>query len=153
MGTERDYKRFYALLKKIPYADKATLVEQFTHGRTTHLHETSDGEYADMIAAMLKASGEDAGYGCGNAQLRRARSVSLHLMQKLGIDTSDWHRVDAFCEHVRIAGKRFRELSIEEHRALQVKLRMIEKRGGLRPRPKTESTCMIIPLTDNTESN
>lgn len=55
MGTERDYKRFYALLKKMPYADKATLVEQFTHGRTTHLHETSDGEYADMIAAMLKA--------------------------------------------------------------------------------------------------
>ena len=45
MGTERNYARFYALLKQMPYADKETLVEQYTHGRTTHLHETTEQEY------------------------------------------------------------------------------------------------------------
>ena len=53
MGTERNYARFYALLKKMPYADKATLVEQYTHGRTTHLHETTASEYRTMCDEMV----------------------------------------------------------------------------------------------------
>ena len=48
MGTERNYARFYALLKQMPYADKETLVEQYTHGRTTHLHETTEQEYRQL---------------------------------------------------------------------------------------------------------
>lgn len=62
MGTERNYARFYALLKQLPYADKATLVEQYTHGRTTHLHETTEQEYRTMCerwnACRVTASAE-----------------------------------------------------------------------------------------------
>jgi hypothetical protein len=53
-------------------------------------------------------------------------------MQQLGIDTTDWNRVDAFCKDVRIAGKAFRHISIDELEALVVKLRAIKRKGGLK---------------------
>ena len=39
MGAERNYARFYGLLKKLPGADKETLVYCTTCGRTTSLRE------------------------------------------------------------------------------------------------------------------
>ena len=41
MVAERNYGRFYCLLKKLPGADKETLVSSFTNGRTVHLHKMS----------------------------------------------------------------------------------------------------------------
>ena len=53
-------------------------------------------------------------------------------MQKLGINTSDWDCVDAFCLDPRIAGKLFRKISINELEELAVKLRAIKRKGGLK---------------------
>ena len=47
-----NYARFYNLLKKLPGADKETLVSSFTNGRTLHLHEMSAKEYAAMCASL-----------------------------------------------------------------------------------------------------
>lgn len=77
---------------------------------------------------------------------RKHRSQCLRLMQKLGIDTTDWVRVNAFCEDPRIAGKVFRRLSNEELDQLAVKLRTIERKGGLRP--PTPSASMEKPKVD-----
>ena len=136
MANERNYARFYTLLKKLPGADKETLVEQYTNGRTTSLRETTRQEYDRMCRDMERETGYDEFVEDIRRQLRRKRSEVLKLMQQLGIDTTNWNRVDAFCEDVRIAGKAFRHISIDELEALAVKLRIIERKGGLKARPQ-----------------
>ena len=145
MANERNYARFYTLLKKMPGADKETLVEQYTDGRTTHLRETTPQEYNKMCRDMEQVAGYDERMSDIRMELRRKRSVCLKLMQQLGIDTTDWNRVDNFCLHPRIAGKPFRQISIEELEALSVKLRAIKRKEGQllppqRPTPPRPST-------------
>ena len=136
MTHERNYARFYTLLKKMPGADKETLVEQYTDGRTTSLRETTRQEYDRMCRDMERETGYDEFVEGIRRQLRRRRSEVLKLMQQLGINTTDWNRVDAFCEDVRIAGKAFRHISIDELEALAVKLRTIARKGGLKAHPQ-----------------
>ena len=136
MTHERNYARFYTLLKKMPGADKETLVSQYTDGRTTSLRETTPQEYDRMCRDMERETGYDEFVEGIRRQLRRKRSEVLKLMQQLGIDTTDWNRVDAFCEDVRIAGKAFRHISIDELEALAVKLRTIARKGGLKAHPQ-----------------
>ena len=136
MTHERNYARFYTLLKKMPGADKETLVSQYTDGRTTSLRETTRQEYDRMCRDMERETGYDEFVEGIRRQLRRKRSEVLKLMQQLGIDTTNWNRVDAFCKDVRIAGKAFRHISIDELEALAVKLRIIERKGGLKARPQ-----------------
>ena len=131
-----NYARFYTLLKKMPGADKETLVEQYTSGRTTHLHETTQQEYNKMCRDMEQVAGYDERMSDIRRELRRKRSVCLKLMQQLDIDTTDWNRVNAFCEDARIAGKAFRHISIDELEALAVKLRTIARKGGLKAHPQ-----------------
>ena len=96
MGAERNYARFYALLKRLPGADKETLVSGFTDGRTASLREMTTKEYD----AMCKSLEEQTGW---RAQLRKKRSLCLKLMQQAGIDTTDWQRINDFCRHPKIA--------------------------------------------------
>ena len=145
-----NYARFYILLKKMPGADKETLVEQYTNGRTTHLRETTQQEYNKMCRDMEQVAGYDERMSDIRRELRRKRSVCLKLMQQLGIDTTDWNRVDAFCKDVRIAGKVFRHISIDELEALAVKLRTIARKGGLKARqqqPEQPTTAARLQQT------
>ncbi|WP_028910018.1 hypothetical protein [Prevotella sp. AGR2160] len=153
MGAVRNYSRFYNLLKQMPGADKETLVEQFTNGRTTHLHETTESEYRRMCDQMELVSGYEKRKAAWLMERKRKRSLCLHLMQKLGIDTSDWARIDNFCLNARICGKRFAQLGIKELEALQVKLRTIERKGGLKEKAdcpeaekKSETQVIIFPF-------
>ena len=129
MGTERNYARFYTLLKKLPRADKETLVEQYTHGRTVHLRETSIEEYNMMCNDMERVTGYDERREAIRKELRRKRSLCLKLMQKLGIDTTDWQRINDFCRHPRIAGKVFARLNVTDLDVLQTKLRGIMRKA------------------------
>ena len=115
MGVD-NYARFYALLRRMPCADKETLVSQYSDGRTTHLRELSD--------AMARVAGEDE----SRRGLRRLRSAALHQMQLLGVDTADWRKVDAFCRDRRIAGTDFKELDCEGLEALTRKIRIIRRK-------------------------
>lgn len=147
MGTERNYARFYTLLKKLPRADKETLVEQYTHGRTVHLRETSIEEYNMMCNDMERVTGYDERREAIRKELRRKRSVCLKLMQKLGIDTTDWARINDFCRHPKIAGKVFARLSLTELDSLQTKLRGIMRKGGLKkhaPREEQKSKISFV---------
>lgn len=131
MEQERNYARFYALLKRLPGADKETLVCQYTRGRTVHLHETSIQEYNMMCNDMERVAGYDERRETLRKELRGKRSVCLKLMQKAGIDTTDWQRVNDFCRHPRIAGKAFAQLNVADLDVLQTKLRSIMRKGGL----------------------
>ena len=109
-----NYARFYALLKQLPGADKETLVEQYTGGRTTHLRQMTIKEYELMCSVMAQVAGYETRKEALRKELRRKRSICLRLMQQLGIDTTDWTRVDDFCCHPRIAKKPFRKISLDE---------------------------------------
>lgn len=135
METERNYTRFYALLGKLPGADKETLVYQFTNGRTSHLHLMAENEYRSMCNEMERVAGYDERREAWRREMKRKRSAVLHQMQLLGVDTADWGEVDAFCQNKRIAGKVFRELDGEELDAMLVKLRIIRRK---RENPKND---------------
>lgn len=144
-----NFARFYGILKRsYKFATKELgeefkegLVSQFTNKRTTSLKEMTRKEYDTMCdtlegtTAKLLKSARDT--------LRRHRSVCLHLMQQIGVDTADWARINNFCQHPRIAGKPFREISTEELEALAVKLRAIKRKGGLQqPKPDQPQTAV-----------
>lgn len=130
MEGKGDYRRFWALLRDMPGADKDEIVWQFTGGRTTHLHLMTEDEYRRMLRMM-----DGIVAGERRELLRKWRSVCLKLMQEIGVDTADWNRVNAFTQNARIAGRAFGEISAAELKALAVKLRMIKKKRPARPAP------------------
>lgn len=150
-----NYRRFYGLLKQLDFPDKEdmkeSLVWSYTDGRTTHLGEMTCKEYEEMCRSLEERTG-------WRAQLRKKRSLCLKLMQQAGVDTTDWHRVDSFCENARISGKRFSHLGMSDLDSLQVKLRAIIRKGGLRPmkEPGTGAGRTIListpPMTPMGES-
>lgn len=123
-----NYARFYGLLKKLPGADKETLVYQFTGGRTKSLRQMSEKEYESMCNEMERVAGCDERREAYRRELRRKRSAALHQMQLLGIDTADWDRVNDFCRDPRIAGTEFRRLDTDGLEALAVKCRAIRRK-------------------------
>lgn len=126
----RSFARFYALLRRLPGADKETLVYQFSGGRTTHLHLMTQEEYQAMCHEMERVAGYDERRQVWRQEMKRKRSAALHQMQLLGVDTADWGRVDAYCLDKRIAGKIFRELDGDELDALTTRLRIIRRKRG-----------------------
>lgn len=128
MAGERNYARFYALLKQLPHADKDTLVWQYTQGRTKSLKETSKWEYDVMCRDMERVVNIGNKAALKQTALRKARSGVLHQLQIYGLDTTDWATVDAFCKNPRIAGKPFRKLTIEDLNEVNKKIRVIIKK-------------------------
>lgn len=125
-----DYRRFYASLNRLYGCDaeelKESLVSSYTDGRTTHLHEMEEWEYDAMCRELEEKT------GWAEAR-RKARSLCLKLMQRAGVDTTDWGKVNAFCESPRIAGKAFAKLDLQELAMVTTKLRIIVRKGGLKP--------------------
>lgn len=136
----RNYSRFYALLNCLSCVDrddmKDSLVSSYTDGRTTHLSEMTQKEYNAMCASLEERTG-------WREQLKKKRSLCLKLMQKSGIDTTDWLRINAFCRNPKIAGREFAQLGVKDLDALQVKLRAIMSKGGLRQHSSDDS-CRAV---------
>lgn len=127
METAKNYRRFYALFRRLDVRGdreecRRQLVAQYTQGRTDSLREMDEREYRDMCAGISRILGD-------REELRRKRSICLKLMQELGVMTYDWSRVDSYCSSPRIAGKRFAWLDIEELDALARKLRAIKRKN------------------------
>lgn len=122
MDKPRNCANFYVLIKKLPYANKEELVDAHTGGRTTSLKEMTCSEYERMIRTMRRdVERED--------EKRKARSSLLRLMQKYGVDTTDWDDINRFCRLKRIAGKEFGRLDIKELKAVAKKMRAILAKG------------------------
>lgn len=121
MMKERNYRAFWALLGRLPRADKEALVLAWTGGATSHLSEMTETQWRAMMRA-LRNEVEPA------HERRRLRSQALHLMQRLGIDTTRWREVDRFCLDPRIASQPFHKLSSADLQALVRKLRSISRK-------------------------
>lgn len=131
---KRNYSRFYVLLGRMPATDKdglkTSLVRQYTEGRTDSLKEMTDKEYDAMCDGMQRQSNGYKAREIAREELRRKRSAALHLLQKYGIDTTDWNCVNSFCKNPRISGKEFGKLTAEELELLCIKIRMIQRKGN-----------------------
>lgn len=129
MGQISNYHRFYASFNRLPCVCdredmKESLVSSYTNGRTTSLREMSEVEYNAMCAALEQKVTPNA-RALYIQERKRRRSSALHQLQLYGVDTTDWNKVNAFCEQPRIAGKPFRDLDCEELEALTRKMRAI----------------------------
>ncbi len=144
LGMTHNYARFYALLKRLPGAEKEELVAQFTGGRTTHLREMVMSEYNAMCREMERVSGVDKEWKEQRDLLRKARSGALRQLQLYGVDTTSWDKVDTFCLNPRICGKVFRYMTIEELNALNRKMRAINKKT-----PRDDRHGMAVHETRN----
>jgi len=123
-----NFARFYALLKRLPGAEKENLVMQFTGGRTSRLHLMTEHEYRSMCDGMERAANSDVRRMSRLLEMKRRRSAVLKRMQQIGVDTTDWNRVNAFLRQPRIAGKPLYELDGGELDALIPKLESIKKK-------------------------
>lgn len=123
-----NFGRFYTAIRKLSGIGdrddfKRQMVSQFTNGRTDSLREMTRQEY-DRCCESLE------GQSRYKEELRKERSATLKLMQKAGIDTTDWNRINRFCLDPRIAGKEFARITADEHPQLRRKLRAIDSTGG-----------------------
>ena len=107
---------------------KRQIVWQYTNGRTDSLREMSRTEYDKCCEDLERKTGQ-------KDELRKERSATLKLMQKMGVDTTDWNRVNLLCRDTRIIGKDFYYITAQEHRELRRKLRSIERKGGINHKP------------------
>lgn len=128
-----NFARFYTAVKALdPIGDrdevKKSLVWQYTDGRTDSLREMTRAEYDRCCSDLERKVG-------GQDELRKERSKTLRLMQQMGVDTTDWGRVNLLCHDARIIGKDFYHITAEEHQELRRKLRGIERKGGIRHKP------------------
>lgn len=146
-----NFGRFYTAVRALnPIGDrddfKRLLVSQYTDGRTDSLREMTRAEYDRCCADLERRNGR-------REELRRQRSATLRLMQKLGIDTTDWARVNSFTRDPRIAGCDFARISPEGHAELQRKLRAIGRKGGIgahqppavAPSPQYAARMTVLP--------
>lgn len=151
------YSRFYAIAKAKGIdldVHKEELISQFTNGRTTSLKDMKQKEYDEMCDCLQtgRKAGETADQH--KSRLKAHRSDVLHRIQKLGIDTTDWNKVNEFCKNPRIAGKPFALLTIDELKALIPKLEAIRRKPKKQqpeqptPQPQQQRQWIIqIPVT------
>lgn len=128
-----NFARFYTAVKALdPIGDrdevKKSLVWQYTDGRADSLREMTRAEYDRCCADLEARTGR-------KDELRKERSKTLKIMQQMGVDTTDWNRVNLLCRDARIIGKDFYHITAEEHQELRRKLRGIERKGGIRHKP------------------
>lgn len=123
-----NFGRFYTAVRRMSIIGdrddfKKQLVWQYTDGRTDSLREITRSEYDRMCDDLEQRNGY-------REELRKERSATLKLMQKAGIDTTDWNRVNTFCLDARIAGKEFARLTTDELTQLRRKIRAVDSKGG-----------------------
>lgn len=107
---------------------KRNILLSLTDGRTNTTKELTYSEAMYLCGYLNGAKSENQELAVGERELKRRRSAVLKRLQKIGVDTTDWGAVNAFCLSPRIAGKKFRELDEEELISLVPKLESILKK-------------------------
>lgn len=131
MQEVTNFARFYSILKRVPKIGdneylKKEMVSVATGGRTESLKEITRKEYDDLCNLLEKRFPEKRNIYV--EQRRKKRSSCLKLLQKIGVDTTNWTAINNYCKSPKIAGKVFANLDIEELQQLSLKLRKILKK-------------------------
>ena len=99
MAGERNYARFYVLLKQLPpcrQGHACMAIHTGAHKVAQKRHQK--WEYDVMCRDMERVVNNDNKAALKQTALRKARSAILHQLQIYGLDTTDWATVDAFCK-------------------------------------------------------
>ena len=105
---------------EVANCDKPCVIE-FTAGWCTMCDEM-----VPTFEELAEQYGDEVKFCIVNTdEQKKLRSSALHQLQKYGIDTTDWTKVNAFCQDARIAGKPFKDLNFDELAALTRKMRAI----------------------------
>ena len=132
-----NFARFYALFGKVPYYGdreefKRSIVRQYTRNRTESLREMTRAEYNECCAALEQLTGQDEWRKKLREELRFRRSICLKLMQKIGIEPAERLAGDPGIQAKVVDPFPVRGVDTEELEQLAVKLRSIERKGGLK---------------------
>lgn len=106
------------------------LIGELTDGRTVSTKGLTYAEaqylagYITGANAKLRTSVEEMAL----RSLKWQRSAVLKRLQQIGVDTTDWSRVNGFLQQPRIAGKPLYKLDSDELAALIPKLEAIKKK-------------------------
>lgn len=108
------------------------MLAQLTDGRTDKTNELTEAE-ANYLAGWLNGNGQEALKSKADEMqqknLKFYRSAVLKRLQKMGINTSDWGRVNAFLSDRRIAGQPLYAMSVESMKTLIPKLEKLCEKG------------------------
>ena len=123
------HARFYGLIKLFPHLTKEDVVWQYSGMMTTSLstfYEKRPGKYFAMINDLQTiANGMKTPEQLASDVIKKLRSAILHRLQKHGVDTTNWSKVNSFLENPRIAGKRLYNMSEADMRAFIPKMESI----------------------------
>mgnify|MGYP001094615431 CR=1 FL=1 len=118
-----DFAKFYALLKKLPYADKETIVSTYSGDVTRSLREFKKCNPTGFRWMLTDLENKTAGIetkkpqkSTDEPQKRRFRSLILRAMQDQGVTVKDrdWSDVNAFVERYAGVGKSLSNMSLDE---------------------------------------
>lgn len=136
MKKTQNHSQFWTLFRQLPGVDlsdvqtcKDDYVWQASNMLTTSLNdflERNPTGYKQMISKLQNAitTAKNA-----NVDIKLYRSGVLTRLQKYGVDTTNWTKVNAFLKQPQVAGKVMYELSVDEMRSLITKLEsMIAKK-------------------------
>lgn len=126
------HARFHGLLANIPFTTKEELVWECSGMLTTSLSEffkKNPRGYKAMLEHMQQIVDSmpinNKPEKANQAEIKKLRSAILHRLQKHGIDTTSWERVNNFMKNPRIAGKLLYEMTEEEMRHFIPKMESI----------------------------
>lgn len=125
MIDHRLIKRLHTIYRAcgIDEENKRAMLLDLTNGRTDSTKHLTLEEAQYLCGYLNGQNGKKLDEH--TSDLRRHRSACLVRMQRMGMDTTDWDRVNAFCQDKRICGKPFYRLSMDELSQLIVKLEAI----------------------------
>jgi len=123
------HARFYGLIKLFPHLTKEDVVWQYSGMMTTSLstfYEKKPTAYFAMISELQTiANSMKTPEQLASDGIKKLRSAILHRLQKHGVNTTDWSKVNSFLENPRIAGKRLYNMSEADMRAFIPKMESI----------------------------
>lgn len=108
---------------------KKGILLNLTDGRTDTTKELTYSEAMYLCGYLNGAKSEKRELTVGERELKKRRSAVLKRLQWIGVDTTNWDAVNAYCLSPRIAGKEFRKLNIQELILLIPKLESILKKS------------------------
>ena len=152
-STTNAHARFFSLLKQIPYKTKEELVLEYSSNKTASLSwfcEIMPRDYTRMINDMQQTVDsmkkqqpqQQPSKFTTSSITKQYRSSILKRLQKHGIDTTDWDRVNNFMEQPRIAGKRLYEMTDQEMIDFIPKMESILKKDKQREQSIERLTLM-----------
>lgn len=126
--TQRTHGRFFKALRGMQGATKEDIVFSYSGQKTTSLSEffaQSPRTYWVMVYDLERKIQNTVLELQVDKIVKQKRSAILKRLQKHGVDTTDWRKVNAFLEQPRIAGKRLYDMTIDEMQDLIKKLESI----------------------------